>query len=207
MPSQRFNARYIELNVGNAQRKSVSIYRALHATQVGSSGCLAGTVENENGVEPWALLTLTVTPTIGAPLVFVAQADAYGDFVLPVNEAPALDKDAPSETYPSDLVIQRVAIEPGTQLPNPDDLADLDIESLTIENQFCGAPVDSVGAREKELACQCRKNHGVCATQWRVTGCATKLFITLNQRKEASYARISSPWRLCRGSQLPRQID
>lgn len=138
--SGHFNPRFFSLTVGNGEARELTLYRATAATGRVTAGSVEGNVVTASGAdriaEPWALLTLVVTPTVGDPLTFVAQADAHGDFTIPVSHAPALDKDAPSPSYSSTLTIQRVPLETESGFPNPDAASALQIESLVTNDSF-----------------------------------------------------------------------
>lgn len=138
--SGQYHPRYFQFNVGNAQTATLAIYRSVAATRIGTAGAVYGNlsrlVDGQPQPEAWALVTLVLTPTVGAPLTFVAQANVKGDFLLPINRAPALDKDAPSPHYGAQLSVQRMAIETNTGLPNPAALSALEIEEATTENQY-----------------------------------------------------------------------
>jgi hypothetical protein len=84
-----------------------------------------------------------ITPTVGNPLRFTAQADAHGDFILPLNRMPALAKDAPASTYAAVLTVQMAApAEEQTESAgeataiDPDQVIDADIESFTEAGNF-----------------------------------------------------------------------
>ncbi|MEJ2043825.1 MAG: hypothetical protein P8X89_11165 [Reinekea sp.] len=142
-PSGRYNPRFFELTVGNAVVRSLTLFRSVKATEMRSAGAVIGNlvslVDGSPVVEAWAKVSLVVTPTVGTALTFVAQADARGDFVIPVNRAPALDKDAPSSEYSATLSVQRMALDADSRLPNPASLSALEIESSTSADSFAAS--------------------------------------------------------------------
>ena len=162
-PARRyFNPRLFSIDAGQRAGHWLALYRSPSGTVIPSAGALIGTVmyDAEDDQPPqdqswkpaaWALVTAVVTPTVGDPLRFIAQADAHGDFILPLNRMPALAKDAPSSTYAAVLTVQMAAIDEATDneeentnldednVINPDQLVDADIESFTEADDFLPA--------------------------------------------------------------------
>lgn len=105
-PGGRFNPRRIGLLAGNRQQHWLPLYRSPLGTRLSSAGGIFGTAIYENG-DPasWALVTAVVQPTVGPALPFRAQADGHGDFIVPLDRMPALNKDAPSDTYNLTLTV------------------------------------------------------------------------------------------------------
>lgn len=154
-PARRyFNPRLFTINAGQGAGHWLALYRSPSGTVVPSAGALIGTVmydsEDDQPLKPaaWALVTAVVTPTVGDSLSFIAQADAHGDFILPLNRMPALAKDAPASTYAAVLTVQMAAIDEEADneeestnpdensVIDPDQLVDADIESFTEAGDF-----------------------------------------------------------------------
>ncbi len=154
-PARRyFNPRLFTINAGQGAGHWLALYRSPSGTVVPSAGALIGTVmydsEDDQPLKPaaWALVTAVVTPTVGDSLSFIAQADAHGDFILPLNRMPALAKDAPASTYAAVLTVQMAAIDEDADneeentnpdennVIDPDQLVDADIESFTEAGDF-----------------------------------------------------------------------
>ena len=71
---------------------------------------------------------------------FTAQADAHGDFILPLNRIPPLAADAPSSTYSAALTVKIASQndESSTDVSqiDPDQLIEADIESFNNADDF-----------------------------------------------------------------------
>ncbi|HSX85385.1 MAG TPA: hypothetical protein VLE50_08245, partial [Cellvibrio sp.] len=149
-----FNPRLFSIDAGQGAGHWLALYRSPSGTVIPSAGALIGTVvydaEDNQPLKPaaWALVTAVVTPTVGDPLRFIAQADAHGDFILPLNRMPALAKDAPSSTYAAVLTVQMAVFDEeadneeentnsdDNNVIDPDQLVDADIESFTEGDDF-----------------------------------------------------------------------
>jgi len=120
-PAGIFLPRVFAFKAGDGNGHAVSLFRSPLGTRFVTGCGLRGTVLFADGTSAaWALVQVRVTPPVGAPLDFKAQADAYGDFLLPMDRVPALTKDAPSATYSTEL---RVFALPGRDSPlDPDTL-------------------------------------------------------------------------------------
>lgn len=148
-PSRQFNSRWfgrdlLALDAAHLEQNAIGLFRHTQATALGIGGSLRGHLQWESGEElPWAIVSLSLQlqapppedgeePAAPAPIVLVqAQANQFGDFVLPLNELPAAEFDMPVPVYSAHLRVQRCAIK--SDLPDPDDLQDLDILALLPE--------------------------------------------------------------------------
>ena len=116
-PSGIFLPRLFNLQVGRGNGHAVALYRSPLGTTLVSGGGVRGSILFADGSPAsWALVRIQVTPSVGAPLDFRTQADAVGDFLLPMDRVPALTKDAPSPTYGAKL---RVFAIPNTGRDSP----------------------------------------------------------------------------------------
>jgi len=127
-PTGRYLPRAFSFTLGNTAQHKVGLYRSPLGSNISKSGGIYGQISfDDNRIAAWALIELTVTPSVGTPLPFVAQADAYGEFCLPLNRLPALTKDAPSPTYSAVLTVKASTFANPDHLLNPDTLPSIQI--------------------------------------------------------------------------------
>lgn len=118
-PTGTFLPRRFAFQAGGGSGHAVALYRSPLGTRLATKCGLRGTVVWADGVAAaWALVRVQVTPPVGPVLEFKAQADAAGDFLLPLDRVPALTKDAPALTYTTRL---RVFALPPTGRDSPVD--------------------------------------------------------------------------------------
>lgn len=105
--SGHYLPRTFAFTLGNTSEHQIALYHSPLGARFGKAGGIYGRIGFANGaVAAWALVYLTVTPPLGAPLKFVAQTDRHGEFQLPLERLPALGKDAPSSTYAAKLEVK-----------------------------------------------------------------------------------------------------
>lgn len=122
-PVGRYLPRTFALTLGNATIHAIALYHSPLGTRFGAGGGIYGQLVFEPGtIAAWAMITLTVTPALGAPQRFVAQADQHGEFRLPLERLPAMTKDAPSSSHNARLEVRA--------LPGAHAVAPLDPDSL-----------------------------------------------------------------------------
>lgn len=122
--SGRYLPRAFDLDVGPGVQQSINLYASPLGTRYGTAGGIHGRIAFQNGVPAaWALLELTVTPTLGGPLGFIAQADRHGEFRLALDRLPALTRDAPAPSYPAKLSIRAAVDAQPSQALDPEALA------------------------------------------------------------------------------------
>lgn len=149
-PSRQFNPRWFARNLlaldsAQLEQNAIGLFRHTQATLLNVGGSVCGHLQLESGdALPWALLSLSLQLQLPpaeegedapppAPIILVqAQANQFGDFVLPLNELPAAEFDMPVPRYRAQLRVQRCAIKSG--LPDPDDVQNLDLLMLEPEN-------------------------------------------------------------------------
>jgi hypothetical protein len=149
-PSRQFNSRWfgrdlLALDAAHLEQNAIGLFRHTQATALSVGGSLRGNLQLESGeAVPWAIVSLSLQlqsplpeegeePAPPAPIVLVqAQANQFGDFVLPLNELPAAEFDMPVPIYRAQLRVQRCAIK--SDLPDPDDLQDLNVLELLPED-------------------------------------------------------------------------
>lgn len=106
-PTGRYLPRTFAFTLGNAGEHRIALYHSPLGARFSKSGGIYGRAMFEDDtVAAWALIQLTVTPSLGTPLKFVAQTDRHGEFRLPLDRLPALTKDAPSPTYAAKLEVK-----------------------------------------------------------------------------------------------------
>ena len=127
-PSGRYLPRIFSFTIGSNSEHQVSLYHSPFGARFSNAGGIYGQVGFDDGkTAAWALITLTVTPSLGAPLKFVAQSDIHGEFSLPLNRLPALTKDAPTTTYSATLEVKARHSTAPEALVDPDTLTQVDI--------------------------------------------------------------------------------
>jgi hypothetical protein len=139
--SRHYNSRWFgvnlqPLNIDDAKINSIALFKNINAIRVTAAGSLRGNLELESGANlPWAILTLKIEipaadendpPNI---LEFRAQANRFGDFLIPLDEFPALDSDPLVETFSATLNIEKCAIN--NDQPDPDSLTSVNIKDIS----------------------------------------------------------------------------
>ena len=138
-PERTYNPRQFSISAGNVAGNAIAVYRSPLGTQLREAGGLRGSVVYENGdAASWALIDVTVTPSLGGPVNFIAQADIHGDFVLPLTRLPALTRNAPSTTYNATLSIRADGVS-GTAISDPDATVAHQSESFDTADSFLSA--------------------------------------------------------------------
>ena len=134
-PSGHFLPRTFAFTLGGTAEHAIALYHSPLGARFDHGGGIYGRIVFENQTPAaWALLTVTVTPPLGPVLAFTAQADAYGEFRLPLNRLPALTKDAPASSYGAKLEVRAAA---SADVP-------LDPETLTAAQVADGKDGDGV---------------------------------------------------------------
>jgi hypothetical protein len=127
-PTGHYLPRTFAFTLGNGSEHQIALYHSPLGARFGKAGGIYGRVVFEDdAVAAWALIQLTVTPSLGLPLKFVAQTDRHGEFRLPLDRLPALTKDAPSPTYAAKLEIKAsTSANPESPL-DPDALSPINV--------------------------------------------------------------------------------
>ncbi|MBI1904717.1 MAG: hypothetical protein HYS20_00505 [Rhodocyclales bacterium] len=121
-PTGHYLPRTFAFTLGNTSEHRIALYHSPLGARFSKAGGIYGCVAFEDKtIAAWALIQLTVTPSLGAPLKFAAQADAYGEFRLPLDRLPALTKDAHQLTYAAKLEVK------ASKLATPESPLDLDL--------------------------------------------------------------------------------
>jgi hypothetical protein len=120
-PQGRYNPRVFTISAGNADGHRIILYPTPLGTRFGKAGGLVGTLrrtDNEAPV-PWAFLSLDLTTSLGAPMIFRAQADHRGDFMLSVKRLPPLPEGL--DYYDAELTITAPTAMAPQEPVDPDD--------------------------------------------------------------------------------------
>ncbi|HNA05261.1 MAG TPA: hypothetical protein PLV48_15365 [Rhodocyclaceae bacterium] len=108
-PSGAYLPRLFSVDCGAVIGHRIGLYRSPLAARYGRAGGVFGRIRLAGRAAAWSLVVVRVTPPLGAALEFTAQADANGEFILPLDRLPALGVDALVKTYPATL---RIAASP-----------------------------------------------------------------------------------------------
>ncbi len=135
--SGRFNPRLFSLTVGDGGGHSLALYRSPLGSSFTAVGGLFGNVvyEDERAAS-WALLEVTVTPTVGGAITFRAQADIHGDFILPLSRLPQLN--VANATYPAVLSV-RASGSSGDEIIDPESLSSFLVAEVENASSFVTA--------------------------------------------------------------------
>ena len=123
-PSGHYLPRTFAFTLGNTSEHTVALYHSPLGARFAQAGGIYGSAAFEDGtMAAWALINLTVTPSLGPALKFVAQTDAHGEFRLPLDRLPAITKDAPSTKYNAKLEVKASAAADAATPLDPETLA------------------------------------------------------------------------------------
>jgi hypothetical protein len=134
--SGRYLSRRFAIAAGNRTGHGLVIYPSPLGSRFGPAGGLLGTLRfNTSGAPaPWALLTLTVTTTLGASLTFRGQANGQGDFILPLNRLPPLPEGITD--YAATLAISALESAVSDSPIDPADLVAMQLGELAVDAVF-----------------------------------------------------------------------
>lgn len=118
----RYISRRFSIAAGNGAGHGLVIYPSPLGSRFGPAGGLLGTLRfSASGTPvPWAMLTLNVTTALGASLIFRAQANGQGDFVMPLTRLPPLPEGIAD--YAATLAVSALASAVATSPVDPADL-------------------------------------------------------------------------------------
>ncbi len=122
-PSGIYLPRRFSLACGAVIGHRIGLYRSPFGSRYGRAGGLFGRIRLAGKAAAWSLIVVRVTPPLGALLEFTAQADAHGEFILPLDRLPAVGVDALVKTYPATLSILASSLAVPERPIDPDDLA------------------------------------------------------------------------------------
>lgn len=140
--TQYFNPRLVDLQLGNLeQNKTIWLYRDL-STSWGSRRSVYGQLVMENGtIIPWAILHLKINYQPGNSLTLYAQANAQGDFDIPLNSVPQPARNI--STYSAELTILAPTVSQlstSVQMMNPDQFVAVNIGIKNKPGTHSGQP-------------------------------------------------------------------
>jgi hypothetical protein len=116
-----YNPRNFSITAGGAAGHRIVLYPSPFGTRFSKAGGLTGTLRwsaTETQV-PWAILTLQVTTSLDTTMVFRAQADARGDFLLPLKRLPPMPEGVTH--YDAELALTAPGPAATTEPLNPAD--------------------------------------------------------------------------------------
>jgi len=158
-----FNPRLFSVTAGNAQGHEIPLYRSAVGSAIRSGGALRATIFYADLTPAsWALVTVNVTPPLGAALSFVAQADIHGDVQIPMDRLPPLTLVSPTNSYTAQLSVMANG-DSGSEISNPDSFVLFQVADLTAPGSFFntvnlnvvpGAVASVVSAGEQQLIIQ-----------------------------------------------------
>jgi hypothetical protein len=136
--SRFYNPRYFSLDlqaldINDPYKNSLALYRNLGAIQVTAAGSIRGhLVLEDDQALAWALITLVITLDNNQSLEIRAQANQFGDFLIPLTELPALEPDALINAFTANLSVRLCELVDNK--PDPDHST-----AATIKNQLADA--------------------------------------------------------------------
>ncbi len=129
-----FNPRRFSLTAGAGGGHAVALYRSPLGSAFETAGGILGAIAYEDEtLASWALLDVLVTPTVGAPINFRAQADAHGEFILPMNKLPQLN--VAGTTYPAVLSVRTSGLS-SDSIVDPENLTSVLVEEVENASSF-----------------------------------------------------------------------
>lgn len=118
-PQGQYLPRHFSVQAGGGAGHRLRLYRSNAATAFGAEGGLHGRVQTADGQPlPWALLSLRVEPPLAAPLDYITQADAHGEFRLALQRLPA--GATPQARFPARLGVRGARVDDSGLPPDPD---------------------------------------------------------------------------------------
>lgn len=135
-PAGRYNPRLFSLNAGGAAGHALTLFPSPLGVRFGASGGLLGSLrwQADAAPVPWALLTLTVTTALAEELIFRAQSNQHGDFLLPLTRLPPLPEGITD--YAASLQIDAHPDASADAAIDPDTLSPVEIGDFAIDNSF-----------------------------------------------------------------------
>jgi len=130
-PNGGYHPRTFSVTAGSATGQSVALFRALAQTRIPKAGALFGNVRfSDAEAAAWAVVEFTAQRTGGpaSPVVFRAQADSHGDFLLPLTWLPQNPAEIVSSPKPK-LTIRAQQGLAKDAVVNPDTLPTVNIRS------------------------------------------------------------------------------
>ncbi|HGX93133.1 MAG TPA: hypothetical protein ENK35_07440 [Candidatus Tenderia sp.] len=123
-PQARYNPRQVNLDIGSGKGHSVWLYPALHHLATSHRAVFGSLRFDDQSPARWALLVLDVEYAPGKSVTFHAQADANGDFELPLQGLPPMAKGV--DHFKATLAINAGMLDE-TEIPDPDNFTLRDI--------------------------------------------------------------------------------
>ena len=134
--SRRYNPSSFNVTLGSANGQAVVLYPTPFGAQMAKQNCLFGRIVDNNSGDPvlWALMTLTVTIQGPDTMVFRAQSDNKGDFLMSFKGLPSLPQGI--NNYAASLAITADLSHTEDSLPDPSSFTAMNIESASVADSY-----------------------------------------------------------------------
>jgi hypothetical protein len=135
-PTGRYNPAVFSANVGDGSGVSVVLYPSLIGTKAPPAGVAQGRLLFDGSGLPvvWGLLELEVTVAVAETVIFRAQADRNGDFLMALNRLPPLPESV--SEYAAVLRLTADSTANGDTAPDISSFAAMELESTTVAADF-----------------------------------------------------------------------
>lgn len=138
--TRTYNPRWFSINlnaldIADPHQNGIALYKNLSAIRVPAAGSVRGNLQLESG-QPlaWALLTISIEISDTETLECRAQANQFGDFVIPLREFPALEAEPVTEQFATQLRVQSCALVNGK--PNLESLSATTLQEQSGSGDF-----------------------------------------------------------------------
>jgi hypothetical protein len=135
-PTGRYNPAVFAANVGDGSGVSVVLYPSLIGTKAPPAGVAQGRLLFDGSGSPvvWGLLELEVTVAVAETIIFRAQADKNGDFIIALNRLLPLPESITE--YAAVLRLTADSTADGDAAPDASSFAAMELESTTVAGDF-----------------------------------------------------------------------
>lgn len=135
-PDGRFNPRTFSLSLGGSgDGHGLAVYPSPLGSRLTATGGLVGMTRWDDGTPaPWAVLSLTVTTAPSTTMLFHAQSDAGGSFVLALDRLPPLPESVTEYAASLSATADNTASAAGAV--DPDALPGADLAATTDPGGF-----------------------------------------------------------------------
>ena len=135
-PTGRYNPAAFSANLGDGSGTSVVLYPSLVGTRTPPAGVAQGRLLFDGSGDPvvWGLLELEVTVAVAETIVFRAQADRNGDFLIAMNRLPPLPESVTE--YAAVLRLTADSAADGDMAPDISSFVEMELESTTVADDF-----------------------------------------------------------------------
>jgi hypothetical protein len=132
----RYNPRVFSETVGSGEGVAVPLYPSLLGTKIPPGGAIQGHIQLFAGGAPavWALLELEVEVAVDESMIFRAQADSRGDFIMPLLGLPPLPESITE--YDAVMRINADTSASAEAAPDLSTFVVMESESVTVASTF-----------------------------------------------------------------------